>query len=465
MATTLYIADRSDTSVRLFDLANPSGSNNPAAVQTRLVGVDAGSFTPEMGLFAPDTGDGSFRTRRRSPSVDMTVQLRTTATSQDAHRQALNRLFGLLEIPRVLVYQGEGMAEAVHIHTLGSNIEQLLRGGQQNWDLVVRQYQDVQLDLVIQRQPIILLATELSSDTNKLTNAMLMYDQSGTDGAVDGRPDSWIWRTILGVTDATPISAESTGDTNDGYGFTMAATSVRDLTQDVLSGVAPGDVWSGQFVFVAGVDITAKVAIQFLNSGALVGAEIVSAPLLGNGSEQRLTVTSAAPATFSNQVRVKVRIENTNAAARTCILRRVQLEEAAAASRFRSGTETIPNDPALSRGRNYHFWNDGEASVPVKTVATMDTGATVQASLVGKRSQHGVIGLRRMGDLQETRYIQTELDQRGWDVTHYLDTAAAVAVADASGATANNYITVSHATNWYVSARRFRATRTRKSVV
>lgn len=459
--TTCYLADPTDTTVRLFDFADPSGANNPGTVQTRLVGLDAGAYPPELGLFAPDTGDGSFRTRRRAPSTDMTIQLRTTAADQDTHRKAINRLFSLLEVPRVVVYQGDGMAEAVHIATLGaSNVEQLLRGGQSNWDLIVRQFEDVQMDLVVARQPIILLASELSSDANRLTNPFMMYDQDGLNGARTGTAAGWVFRITSGVPDTTGIAAQSTGGQADGQSFTITAGTTKDFTQDVVSGVSPEDVFAGQFVFEADSGITASVAIQYLTGGGnLLGTETVSAPAVGNGKEQRLTVVSApAPAT-SAQVRIKLRIANTSGATKTVVLRRAQIEKAATASRFRASTETVPNDPASTRGRNLLFWNDGEASVPVKTVVTVHAESAVQASIVGKRSQFGVTGLRRIGDLQETRYVQAEASERGWTVVLGADTTTAGPDADASG-TGANFVRTTHATAPAASLRRFRATRT-----
>jgi len=465
VAVTLYLADRSDTATKLFDFADPSGVNNLGGVKTRLVGIDAGNYTPDMGLFAPDTGDGSFRTRRRAPVTDMTIQLRTTATSQDTHRQAMGRLFSLMEIPRVIVYQGEGMAEAVHIFTLGMTVEQLLRGGQQNWDLIVRQFQDVQMDLTIMRQPIILLATDLDSAVNVLSNPMMVSDQGGADGAVDGTADGWAFRTTAGVLDTVGISGQSTGGVGDGQTFIIATATTKDFTQDVVTGVTAGDVFSGQFVFFADSGITASVAIQYLTGAAvLLGAETVSAPVIGNGKEQRLTVTSAAAPATSAQVRIKLRIQNTSGVSKTVVLRRAQLEEAAAATRFRVSTASVPNDPAVPRGRNLIFWNDGEASVPVRVSVKMDGGSTVQASIIGKRSQFGVTGLRRIGDLQETRYAQTEASQRGWTVTLGVETTnpGGGPDADASGVTANNFVRIAHTTNPATSQKRVTFSRTTK---
>lgn len=467
MAVTCYLAERTDPTVRLFDFADPTGVNNLGTVKTRLVGIDAGSYQPELGLFAPDTGDGSFRTKRRAPSVDMVIQLRTTATSQDNHRKAMNRLFSLMEVPRVIVYQGEGMAEAVHIFTLGMTVEQLLRGGQDNWDLIVRQFEDVGMDLVITRQPIILLATELDSAVNGLANATMIVDQDGADGAQTGRPDGWSWRTTAGVLDATPISAEATGGNFDGYtfGITGAATT-RDLTQD--DPASAGQTWAAQFTVGGSLaNLSYNAVVFFLNGAAIIGTTVgttVTPGAMFVGQEVLVSVGGAVAPVGTTNVRIGLRVTSATGPLKTTIFRRAQLEQASNPSRFRVGDAVVSNNPATTGGRNSYFWNDGEASVPVKTLMKVNAGGApaVQMAMVGKRSQMGVTGLRALGDLQATRYVQTEVSQRGWTVTYGTDTTnpGGGVDADASGATNANFIRTTHATSPATSQRRFRATRT-----
>lgn len=468
MAITCYLAaDMNTLTTKLADLADVAGTFNLGGVKTKLRGIDAGSFSPEMGLFAPDTGDGSFRTRRRNPSVGMTLQLRTQATSQDNHRLFLDYLFSLLEYPRVLVYKGEGMVGNKYIKTLGAtSVDQLLRGGQDNYDQVVRLFQDADLLLTLERQPII-LTDELLSSLNPLTNALLFYDQDGTNGATTGRPDGWTWRTTAGVADAVPISAESCGGQTDGYLFTLAAGATRDLTQDQVAGAAVGDVFAGQFVFEAAAGITATAGIQFLTAvaGALVGAASLGAAVVGNGAEQRPTVVSAAAGATTAAARALLRVTNTSGGALTVKLRRAMIEESASVSRFRAGNETVPNDLATTRGRMLGFWNDGQAPVPVVVASAMDAGSNVSQMILGKRGNNGVQGARSLGDLNVARYVQAENTERGWTVTLGTDTTQPVAADDADasgdgGGAGTNYITITHASQPATSKQRLRVTRT-----
>ena len=463
MATTCYLADQADTTIKLWDFVDSAGTFNPGSVKSRLVGIDAGSYTPDMGLFDPDTGDGSLRTKRRAPSVAMTLQLRTSATNQDNHRIGVGRLFSLLEVPRILVYKGDGMAETRYVYLLGSSVDQLLTGGQANWDLIVRQFEDVQMDLSLVRQPII-LGDPIASGANVLSNAALLYDQDGANGTTTGRPDAYTWRTTAGAVDATGISAETCSGQTDGYAFTLGAGLTKDLTQD--AGVATiGDVWSAQFVFLAATaaSITATAVIQFLNGAALVGTETLGASLTGTGVERGLTVTSAAAPATTTTVRIKLRLANGSGAGQAITLRRAQLEKAAAASRFRVGSESVPNDPAVSRGRVAAFWNDGDARAPVQVTTTADAGATIGALVTGKRGNGGVAGLRFLGDYANvTKYLQAETSERGWTVTYGANTSnpGGGPDADASGTTLNNLARITHATAPTVSVRRIRATRT-----
>jgi hypothetical protein len=429
--STLQIVD-SDLSTVLFDLNSSTGIGNPSSVKTAS-GLDGalGIGRPDLEVvqFSPTNQPGGLTVFDRDPLVAMSWLQKIQGTSYDTLAAGVGELARLLHLGGVIKWQATGAAEARYIDFEPSPAPALLNGRSSELLNALTYFDTPQgVELMVWRQPY-LRTTTLSSATNLITNPTLLIDGGS------GRAASFTWVS------AANISAESINSDEEAYQFTIAIGAERVFRQPTgAATAAPGDVWTGSFYAKqAGSDANCRalVRIEYLdNTSTLVGTAYSGTTTPLTTSWQRLTVTTSAAPASTDRVRLSLVMTNLTATAFTVYWKNAQLEEAGAASLFRTGSETVDNDPATGFGRVYPVYINGDAPSPLQLKTAVAGSAKLVEVRVAEVGNDGIAGRRAVADyLNDKSYAQCEATAGGWTVT--LTGADTTSVADALGSGGN----------------------------
>ncbi|MGH2710339.1 MAG: hypothetical protein ACRDH9_03930, partial [Actinomycetota bacterium] len=234
----------------------------------------------------------------------------------------------------------------------------------------------------------------LDSDTNLLDNATALVDSND-----DGTPDSLAFDSVANVI-GTSIQPAT-----ESFDFTVTSETLRVLqqTQDLNADIE-GNTYTFSFEGLVGGTGRVGARIEFLDSaGAQVGADndsALSTPTSfaePDSPEDRVKMTATAPAT-AEQVRVSAICHNSAAGDGTYKVRRFQLEEATAPTRYVCPTEQVSNDPALAFGGFAPIFIHGDAEAPVE-LTFAPTGGSVIEAMVSYRGSEGRGGGNSVADL------------------------------------------------------------------
>jgi hypothetical protein len=226
------------------------------------------------------------------------------------------------------------------------------------------------------------------------------------------------------------------GPTHEAYTIDIATTSDFDIEQTTAAAsVANSETWTFSFYAKASAsNARVRAAFQPLTSGgAANGSELIGDLVVLSTTWQRISVSGATPASLTNRAKVIIRFQNSTATSETVYLRNAQFEEAASASAFHIGNETINSDPTASNGRVVFFYNPGSAPTPVKVKAIpANTDTSPTDYLVATLPNEGVTGRNALVTYANTRYfLQAEA------LTAGTDTATAAGGSAFSGSGSN----------------------------
>lgn len=449
----LRVVRRADPSTVVWDLDDATGAANPRGCRSRLRALDLGR--PERPLdLVRQRGDA------RAAAVLADPQVRTLQAVVDVSAATVRDLeAGVSELYRVLdaetapdhLIAWDDGSGARYLEPLGieSPAPALRRDSEQT--LVATQARDISLTLDITCQPYLLDATTIDSDRNLLRNATLCHESTTNPG----RPADWT-QTVT-----SNLSGEQIDPDASAARFGVVTTATYSLEQTTGVGtVAPGDVVTLSFYARAepgGIRAARAVVLWRDSSGAQVGSDQAGSPVTLDATWRRVTVTTAPAPANTSRATASLRIENASGTPVTIWLRDAQLEKATSASTFRTGTETVSNDPSSPYGRVCHLVIEGDAPAPVELDIAAGTGSKIVGLLLAERWDRGRIGANKLTDyLTRTRWIGAT-SAGGWTVS--LGSGAAV-VSDGTAVGGQAVEVTVSAGSIGVEQRRLRAVRT-----
>lgn len=364
----------------------------------------------------PVSRTGRLETSYDPDPVRVRFRVGVRSSTTDAVRLLAQQVASELQTPGPYMVQLGTMAAPLYFDAVGSSLAGLFRGQEQAIEKIASRLIDSDgLPVELVRLPY-LYSAKLLSSANKLTNATLLKATTTAN-----RPDTWAWDSTTG------LSGESIDWSNQAYSLTVATTGTRNLQQTTPNSSVTGSSTYTASVYAKVASGTARLTVAWQgknNAGVDQGAEVASAQTTLTTSWQRIEASGAANAAATKAL-VSLRFANAAATAVTVYLKQAQFELASAASTFRTGTETISNDPAAAMGRIMPVYVAGNARTRAILTITPESGASLVQARVSRRSY---------GNLTEfansIHFTQAE------SMTAGTNTTLAVADAAASGTTA-----------------------------
>lgn len=238
MGDLLYLAARGKESMPLFGFTDVAGLANPYGVRSWITGFDKGAWMPDRTIAEPEGRDGGVVLASRDPIVTAGLTLRTappTDGDMDSWRRGWGEMLNVFaQRDLVLVFLADTAAATwEYMDLLNASVPQLLRGGIENWDLILHQSRDTGVEIQFDRQPGI-RGPRLNAADNLAPNATLTRHAAGSTGP------PFAYDRILGtatlVTDGPDHESESymlevLGATNQDAGV-RATTAIGIATTD-----------------------------------------------------------------------------------------------------------------------------------------------------------------------------------------------------------------------------------------
>lgn len=372
----------------------------------------------DLGTIAtPVDATGRLQTPYDPDPVRVSFRLLLRGANEEAMRTYAQQIATELMTPGPYKVQTTAMAAPLYMDAVGSSISGLLRGqADAIYNLTQQLSSPEGFPVELVRLPY-LYSAKLRSVVNLLTNATLVKATT-----TPNRPDLWTWDST------TNISAETMDWTNQAYSFSIATTGARNLQQTTPNSSMTGSLNYDASVYAkASAGGIARLTTAWQgknNAGTNQGSEVTSTQTTLTTDWQRIEASGVANASATKAL-VSLRFGNVSATAVTVYLRRGQFEQASTATTFRTGTETVSNDPAAAMGRIMPVWVDGNARTRAILTMTPESGASIVQARISRRSY---------GNLTEfansIHFTQAE------SMTAGTNTTLGVADAAASGTTA-----------------------------
>jgi hypothetical protein len=459
----MRLVERDDTSVILFDFDDATGLNNPLGLVTTLTDQDLGAYEAPLDIVKAK-GSGQATRVLSDPQVRM-VSLEVSCVAPDGKMStlisAIDRLYNLLTseaAPDRLIAFNDGSGIR-YIEPLGiENAMPNLRG--RDSTILQATAEGIEAGLVFEISCLpALVSTEIKSDDNVVTNAMMAQ----RDDNATGDPAFWAWAST------TNIAARSIDAAVGAYTFTIATTSARNLQQTTAVGTATaGQTYTDSFYLkaaVAGI-VRAQAVIRFLDAaGSVLGTETVGVLTDIGTLWTRLGVSAVAPASTS-RILVTLRFQNAAATTVQVWTRDAQAEPGSSMTTFRTGNDVVSADAADEFGLVFPLVVGGTAPTPVVfDIQPLGANSKVVSMRYAARWNHGVDGEQRILDyLNETHWIPGgATDARtAWTITlENMQTASgAGAATDTQAFNDNGLVIAVTDANLGVRLRRWRAVRT-----
>lgn len=363
MPSVLAIVDPDDLTNILADLNDVSGVNNAeiGSIKTELVADPNWSgATVSLSRFNFAARSGGTTVNTLAQLTECQIPIRIRATTYDNLALGLGYISRLLANGCVMKWVPSGSANTRYADIEPSATPVLLDGHRDLNEVITLVDTQPGITLSLTRQPYF-RGAELDPALNLLTNATMLLDR--TAGNVT--PDNWT------LSSTTGLSADGVDAANEAFTVTVATTAARTWTQSTAAAsVGNSQTWTFSFYAKCAVGVTNQNLIPAFqpqtSAPAANGAEITGTGVLLTSTWQRISVTGATPAGSTDRAQVIIRNNATSATAGAIYIRNAQFEQAAAATTFRIGIETMATDPASYAGRVLPVWNPGDVPSPAK---------------------------------------------------------------------------------------------------
>lgn len=432
MATILQIVDPDDLTTIWFDFNDPTGLNNATyAGNLKTNFAVGGAFNlnapdAEATEYGPDEAGAAQALYRLEPVVQSDFRMAISQTDYASLRKGVGFLHRQLSSGGVIKFvpHGASGAEVRFIDFYPSPLPAMMKGEEHELLLLASFYEPRGVPIILNRKAL-MRGPQIMSAVNVLENATLMRDTN-----LDGTPDYW-------SESGGPAAGENINAAHECLEFT--GTVAAQSWFQAQSGASSGQVWtaSADGWYVSGSSGNMRVRMEFLNGSSVVVGTFDSTVVTTAGTGfVRLSASGTAPATTAS---VRILLLTSSSATVVYRWRNAQLEQAASASPFRVGNETMNGVPGTDLGRVLPLHITGDAPAPIRMSVKPTTSGTGMTQLrTGVRSNGGRTGLYELPNfLNELAYIDLGVTVRGWTHSFGTDTSSvATTSADIGSAVA-----------------------------